>query len=114
MAMRALPLSPAVQSSSFRAQQQSIRSLKKSSGGARSVRAYAMADEEKEGKQSLFGSITEALDFSQARSEEDAELLYEARESTKGGGRMTREQVWHLSNEQQMVIIFSDMNIFVC
>jgi hypothetical protein len=100
MAMRALPLSPAAQSSSFGAQQQSIRCFKKSSGGARSVRAYAKADnEEKENKQSLFGSITEALDFSQARSEEDAELLYEARESTKGGGRMTREQVWHLSNK---------------
>lgn len=94
MAMRALPFSPATQSSSFGAQQ-STQSLKKSSGGARSVRAYAKADGE-ENKQSLFGSITEALDFSQVRSEKDAELLYEARESTKGGGRMTREQVWHL------------------
>lgn len=93
--MRALPLSPAAQSSSFGAQQ-STQSFKKSSGGARSVRAYAKADEEKENKQSLFGSITEALDFSQVRSEKDAELLYEARESTKGGGRMTREQVCHL------------------
>jgi hypothetical protein len=56
------------------------------------VRAYAKGDEEGD-KQSLFGSITEALDFSQVRSEKDAELLYEARESTRGGGRMTREQV---------------------
>lgn len=56
------------------------------------MRAYAKGDEEGD-KQSLFGSITEALDFSQVRSEKDAELLYEARESTKGGGRMTREQV---------------------
>ncbi|GJM92717.1 hypothetical protein PR202_ga09210 [Eleusine coracana subsp. coracana] len=91
MATRALPLSPA-QSSSFGAQQ-SLQSFKKSGGGARSVRAYAKADDgEKENKQSLFGSITEALDFSQVRSEKDAELLYEARESTKGGGKMTREQ----------------------
>jgi hypothetical protein len=91
MTMRALPLSPAAQSSSFGAQQ-SIQSFKKSSGGARSVRVYAKADGE-ESKQSLFGSITEALDLSQVRSE-DADLLYEARESTKGGGRMTREQVY--------------------
>lgn len=65
------------------------------SGGSRiSVRANAKGDEEEGNKQSLFGSITEALDFSQVRSEKDAELLYEAREKTKDGGRMTREQVW--------------------
>ncbi|TVU36644.1 hypothetical protein EJB05_18586 [Eragrostis curvula] len=90
MAMRALPHSPA-QSNSFGAHE-STQSFKKSSGGARSVKAYAKADGEKENKQSLFGSITEALDFSQVRSEKDAELLYEAREFTKDGGRMTREQ----------------------
>jgi hypothetical protein len=97
MAMRALPLSPAAQSWSSAKHttgaQQSIQSFKKSSGSARSVRVYAKADGE-ESKQSLFGSITEALDFSQVRSEKDADLLYEARESTKGGGRMTREQVY--------------------
>jgi len=87
MAMRALPLTPS-KSSSFGAHQ--IRQI---SGSPRSVRAYAKGNEE-DNKQSLFGSITEALDFSQVRSEKDAELLYEARESTKGGGRMTREQVW--------------------
>ncbi|CAK9160591.1 unnamed protein product [Ilex paraguariensis] len=43
-------------------------------------------------KQSLFGSLTEALDFSQVRSEEDAQLLSEAREATKSGGQMNREQ----------------------
>ncbi|KAL5569626.1 hypothetical protein UlMin_026201 [Ulmus minor] len=49
-------------------------------------------DEPKKTKQSLFGSVTEALDFSQVRSEEDAELLYEARQATKSGGKMTKEQ----------------------
>jgi len=88
MAMRALPLTPS-KSSSFGAHQ--IRQI---SGSPRSVRAHAKGNEEEGSKQSLFGSITEALDFSQVRSEKDAELLYEARESTKGGGRMTREQVW--------------------
>lgn len=49
--------------------------------------------EHKKRKQSLFGGVTEALDFSQVRSAEDAELLEEAREATMSGSRMTREQV---------------------
>lgn len=44
-------------------------------------------------KQSLFGSVTEALDFSQVRSAEDAELLEDASKATRSGSRMTREQV---------------------
>lgn len=47
----------------------------------------------KKSKQSLFSSVTEALDFSQVRSGKDAELLDEAREATRSGGRMSREQV---------------------
>ncbi|KAF7031380.1 hypothetical protein CFC21_042719 [Triticum aestivum] len=96
MAMRALALSPS-QSSSF-GLHQSMPSFKPSSASpARPVRAYAKADEQEEEKkkvpkQSLFGNITEALDFSQVRSEKDAELLYEARDSIKDEGRMTREQ----------------------
>ncbi|KAK4385250.1 hypothetical protein Sango_2649000 [Sesamum angolense] len=43
-------------------------------------------------KQSLFSSVTEALDFSQVRSAKDAELLEEAREATRSGERMSREQ----------------------
>lgn len=74
-----------------------------SASPARSVRAYAKADEQegekKAPKQSLFGNITEALDFSQVRSEKDAELLYEARDSIKEEGRMTREQV-HIINHK--------------
>ncbi|XP_058110602.1 uncharacterized protein LOC131253573 [Magnolia sinica] len=49
-------------------------------------------EEAKKSKQSLFGSITEALDFSQVRSAEDALLLEEATEKTKSGGRMSKEQ----------------------
>lgn len=47
----------------------------------------------KKSKQSLFGSVTEALDFSQVRSAEDAGLLDEAREATRAGGRMNKAQV---------------------
>ncbi|XP_015077508.1 uncharacterized protein LOC107021376 [Solanum pennellii] len=43
-------------------------------------------------KQSLFSSVTEALDFSQVRSAKDAELLDEAREKTQSGEKMSREQ----------------------
>lgn len=53
----------------------------------------AKDDEPKKSNQSLFSNITEALDFSQVRSSEDAELLAEAREATKSGGKMSREQV---------------------
>ncbi|CAM0883045.1 unnamed protein product [Alopecurus aequalis] len=93
MSMRALALSHS-QSSSF-GLHQSMPSFKPSSASPRSVKAYAKAEEEEEEKrpkQSLFGNITEALDFSQVRSEKDAELLYEARDSIKDEGRMTREQ----------------------
>ncbi|GFQ04400.1 hypothetical protein PHJA_002583900 [Phtheirospermum japonicum] len=59
------------------------------------------ADEEpKKRRQSLFESVTEALDFSQVRSAKDAELLDEAREQTKSGERMSREQVLWSSEEE--------------
>ncbi|KAF5186539.1 Potassium transporter [Thalictrum thalictroides] len=52
-------------------------------------------EEEKKKKkklQSVFSSVTEALDFSQVRSSEDAQLIDEARETTSSGGRMNRKQ----------------------
>ncbi|GAV62486.1 K_trans domain-containing protein [Cephalotus follicularis] len=49
-------------------------------------------EEPKKSKQSLFDSVTEALDFSQVRSAEDAQLLEEAREATRSGEKMTRQQ----------------------
>ena len=51
-------------------------------------------EEPKKRKQSLFSSVTEALDFSQTRSEEDALLLEDARQATKSGEKMSREQVY--------------------
>ncbi|KAJ3669072.1 hypothetical protein LUZ60_011022 [Juncus effusus] len=58
----------------------------------RSVKVRASQEEEPKNKQSLFTSLTDALDFAQVRSQEDAELLDEAREATQGGGRMTKDQ----------------------
>ncbi|KAF7132872.1 hypothetical protein RHSIM_Rhsim09G0184500 [Rhododendron simsii] len=49
-------------------------------------------EEPKKDKQSLFGMVTDALDFAQVRSEEDAQLLEEAREATKSGEKMSKEQ----------------------
>ncbi|KAL8539367.1 hypothetical protein ACS0TY_001117 [Phlomoides rotata] len=46
----------------------------------------------KKRKQNLFESVTEALDFSQVRSAEDAALLEDAREATRSGEKMSREQ----------------------
>ena len=57
------------------------------------VSAKQEKQEEKK-KQSLFSSVTEALDFSQVRSAEDAQLIEEAREATRSGERMSREQVY--------------------
>jgi hypothetical protein len=59
------------------------------------VSAKQEKDEDKkknEEETSLFTQLTDALDFSQVRSEKDAELLYEAREATKSGRKMTQEQ----------------------
>ena len=44
-------------------------------------------------KKSLFTSLTNALDFAAVRSEKDAELLHDARQTTKSGDRMSCEQV---------------------
>ncbi|XP_028782268.1 uncharacterized protein LOC114738392 [Neltuma alba] len=57
-----------------------------------SVSAKQGSEAPKSNKKSLFSSVTEALDFSQVRSAEDAQLLEDAREATKSGERMTREQ----------------------
>ncbi|KAL8096776.1 uncharacterized protein LOC141671953 [Apium graveolens] len=52
----------------------------------------AETNNETKRKQNLFESVTEALDFAQVRSEEDAQLLDDARQATKSGSKMTREQ----------------------
>ncbi|KAK2390981.1 hypothetical protein P8452_28162 [Trifolium repens] len=48
--------------------------------------------EEDKDKQSFFTSVTDALDFAQPRSVEDARLIQDAREATKSGEKMSREQ----------------------
>ena len=50
-------------------------------------------EEEEEEKKSLFTSLTDALDFAAVRSDKDAALLQEARQATKLGEKMSREQV---------------------
>ncbi|GMH27066.1 hypothetical protein Nepgr_028909 [Nepenthes gracilis] len=52
----------------------------------------AAKEESKKNKKSLFSSVAEALDFAQVRSAEDAQLLDDAAQSIKSGGRMTRQQ----------------------
>lgn len=58
------------------------------------VLAAEKEEEPKKSKQSLFSSVTEALDFSQVRSAQDAELLEDARQATRIGEKMNREQVY--------------------
>ncbi|KAI9156111.1 hypothetical protein LWI28_000721 [Acer negundo] len=96
MGLRALPLSPSSNGFSSRvgvAQNLSNYRLDKVTM-FRVAAAKKEEDEEpkKKSKQSLFSSVTEALDFSQVRSSEDAQLLEDAREATKSGGKMNREQ----------------------
>ncbi|XP_008792206.2 uncharacterized protein LOC103708882 [Phoenix dactylifera] len=75
-----------------------ISVLRPSRSATRLVKVWAKTDEgegngeAKKSKQSLFESVTEALDFSQVRSSEDAQLLEEAREATRAGGQMNRQQ----------------------
>lgn len=97
MGLRALPLSPSQYS--IPKQHLYTQRLKSKSYPTLfrvSAKQQETNDEKEEGekksKQSLFSSVTEALDFSQVRSVQDAELLDEAREATKSGGRMSREQ----------------------
>jgi hypothetical protein len=104
MGLRTLPLTPHVNlPSNFGVAQNYISNHKfnKSSFNKFTVSAKSEKgdekDESKKSNQSLFSNITEALDFSQVRSEEDAQLLEEARESTRSGEKMSREQVINLA-----------------
>lgn len=97
MGFRTLPLSPSQHCFPHVgiAQNLSNHRLNKSSNLRVSAKTEnGRKEEPKKSKQSLFSSVTEALDFSQARSVKDSELLDEARENTRSGGRMTREQVF--------------------
>ncbi|KAK3003580.1 hypothetical protein RJ639_019986 [Escallonia herrerae] len=98
MGLRALPLSPSQNGFLPKlgvAQNLSTHNLNRSSKlRVVSAKSEKEGEEEepKKRKQNLFESVTEALDFSQVRSAEDALLLDDAREATKSGEKMTREQ----------------------
>ncbi|KAK4433521.1 hypothetical protein Salat_1114400 [Sesamum alatum] len=95
MGLRALPLSPASQKGLLPPTHTKHYSRYSSSVVVRvscAKKENNGEEEPKKRKQSLFSSVTEALDFSQVRSEKDAELLEEAREATRSGERMSREQ----------------------
>lgn len=100
MGLRVLPLSPSHNSFSPNlGVAQTLPRHHRLSRSSKFVVVSAKVDENnekeepKKSKQSLFSSVTEALDFSQVRSVEDAQLLEKARDATQSGGRMSREQV---------------------
>ncbi|KAL9230254.1 hypothetical protein vseg_005631 [Gypsophila vaccaria] len=100
MGFRTLPLSPSQNGLVPRTLPRHCTAVQNVGGNLRLLRVMAAKKEEKgnkeeepkKEKQSLFTSITDALDFAQARSAQDAELLEEAREATRSGGQMSREQ----------------------
>ncbi|XP_020203096.1 uncharacterized protein LOC109788712 [Cajanus cajan] len=94
MGLGTLPLTPSY--STFSSKPGHVHDTTNRSMLNRSMKFRVSAKQEKQEdnkkKQSLFSSVTEALDFSQVRSAEDAQLLEDAREATKSGERMNREQ----------------------
>lgn len=110
MGLRALPLTPphanflpntgVAQSSNhgFNSKRPKFRVLAKQDKGN---------TKEEPKKQSLFSSVTEALDFSQVRSAQDAELLEEARQATSSGERMSREQVCQIKGLYIYMYLFT-------
>lgn len=71
---------------------QNLSNLKSNRTSYRFIVSAKVDENKNKNKQSLFSSVTEALDFSQVRSVKDAELLQDAREATMSGGRMSRAQ----------------------
>ncbi|KAL8050073.1 hypothetical protein ABFX02_06G059100 [Erythranthe guttata] len=65
---------------------------KESNNGGKEEEEEEEGTKKKRRKQNIFESVTEALDFSQVRSEKDADLIDEAREATRSGERMSKEQ----------------------
>ncbi|XP_059666825.1 uncharacterized protein LOC132312465 [Cornus florida] len=101
MGLKALPLSPShngflpklgVSQNWSKQRVQSLDRTSRFSVVSAKVEKGNKEEEPKKRKQNLFESVTEALDFSQVRSEEDAMLLDDAREATKSGGKMSKEQ----------------------
>eukprot|EP00249_Psilotum_nudum_P009617 c22045_g1_i1 orf=50-598(+) len=51
-----------------------------------------VGEEETDGQSSVFSSVADSLDYSQDRSRTDAELIDGARDATRSGEKMSREQ----------------------
>ncbi|KAI3817861.1 hypothetical protein L1987_11660 [Smallanthus sonchifolius] len=99
MGLRAVPISPAFTASNFTLSKQSLNIPKSSYKfkvvSAKTEKGNKDDDEEEKPqkrKQNLFESVTEALDFAQVRSPEDAQLIEDARSATRSGEKMSREQ----------------------
>ncbi|KAK9063318.1 hypothetical protein SSX86_017188 [Deinandra increscens subsp. villosa] len=102
MGLRALPISPAFSASRFTLSKQNITIPNSYNRfkilSAKTEKGNKDDDDEDEQKkpkarkQNLFESVTEALDFAQVRSPEDAQLIEDARSATKSGEKMSREQ----------------------
>ncbi|KAJ9553446.1 hypothetical protein OSB04_017491 [Centaurea solstitialis] len=99
MGMKALlPISPAFAASNFTLSKQNLTPTSSSSYNNRFTIVAAKTEkgnkdeEPQKRKQNLFESVTEALDFAQVRSPEDAQLIEDARSATRSGEKMSREQ----------------------
>nr|GEV79083.1 organic cation/carnitine transporter 7-like [Tanacetum cinerariifolium] len=92
MGLRALPLSPSIPTSNFTLSKQTL----KMNNSCYKFKVFASKTDKgnapKTRKQNLFESVTEALDFAQVTSAEDAVLIEEARSKTRSGEQMRREQ----------------------
>ena len=97
MGLRALPLSSSSHNA-FGVAQTLPRHHHSLIRSSKFVVVNSAKEPQKKSKQSLFSSVAEALDFSQVRSAEDAQLLEAARDTTQSGGRMSREQVHACKN----------------
>lgn len=97
MGLRALPLSPSIPTSNFTLSKQTLNSnnsyYKFKVTASKTEKGNADEEKPKPRKQNLFESVTEALDFAQVRSAEDAVLIEEARSKTRSGEQMSKEQV---------------------
>ncbi|KAI3735045.1 hypothetical protein L6452_14532 [Arctium lappa] len=96
MGMKALlPISPGFAASNFTLSKQTLtptNSYHKFTIVSAKTEKGNKEEEPKKRKQNLFESVTEALDFAQVRSPEDAQLIEDARSATKSGEKMSREQ----------------------
>ncbi|KAI7738488.1 hypothetical protein M8C21_016450 [Ambrosia artemisiifolia] len=99
MSLRAVPMSPSFAGSNFTLSNSNLTIPKSYCNfkvlASKTEKGYKDDEEDqkpKKRKQNLFESVTEALDFAQVRSAEDAQLIEDARSATQSGEKMSREQ----------------------